>query len=59
MSDWNGISWVQQDWVLPFLFSFLTVALIGAVVWFVDGVGRYGYWLHDEEEIEGEEEEDR
>lgn len=54
--EWNNTSWVQQDWILPFLFSFITAALIGAVVWFVDGIRKYGYWMDDDKEIEDEEE---
>lgn len=57
MSEWDNIAWFQQDWVLPFLLSFLTAALIGAVAWFVDGVRQYGYWLHEDKEIVNEEEE--
>lgn len=53
----DNIAWFQQDWCLPALITFLAVALVAAVAWFVDGVRKYGYWLHDEEEIINEEKE--
>ena len=45
MKDWENISWVQKDW-LPYVFgAVLFIALIASIVWFIDGVRKYGYWL--------------
>ncbi len=49
MDDWNGTPWFYQDWVPVAGGVILGLAVIAAVIWFIDGIRQYGCWLHKEE----------
>ena len=52
MNDWNSTPWIYQDWVPVAGGIILGVALIVSVIWFIDGMRKYGYWFRKEEENE-------
>ena len=43
MDEWHNLAWYQQEWVPVAGGAALGIALIAAIVWFVDGVRKYGY----------------
>lgn len=49
MSEWDNVSWIQKDWVWELGGWILGVALFAAVVWFIDGYRKYGYWRKKDE----------
>lgn len=46
MSEWHNESWIQSPLLIPAIWGILLTCLAAAVAWFIDGVRRYGYWLH-------------
>lgn len=44
VSEW----YTTSDKIVDFIFTALPVLLILAVIWFIDGLIEYGYWLHKE-----------
>lgn len=50
MNEWNNITWYQQGWALPLIITCLVVAFAVSIIWFIDGIRKYGYWLHKENE---------
>ena len=45
MDEWQNTPWIYQGWVPVAGGIILFVALALAVVWFIDGIRKYGYWL--------------
>ncbi|MCR5621405.1 MAG: hypothetical protein K6G18_06075 [Treponema sp.] len=50
MDGWDNLAWYQEGWVPVVGAAFLTVAVVAAVAWFIDGIVKYAYWWHKEEE---------
>ena len=49
MDEWQNTPWIYQDCVYVAGGIILCVALIASIIWFVDGIRRYGYWLKKDE----------
>ena len=52
MDEWHNLAWYQQEWVPVAGGAALGIALIAAIVWFVDGVRKYAYWWKKDSEDE-------
>ena len=52
MSEWDNVAWFQQSWVLEVGGWVLGAALFAAIVWFIDGYRKYGYWREKKNEEE-------
>lgn len=54
--EWDNVSWFQHDWVWEAGGVILVLALIGTIVWFIDGIRQYAYWRKDDDEEKGDNE---
>lgn len=52
MSEWHNESWIQSALLIPAIWGVLLTCLVVAVVWFIDGLRRYGYWWNKDKEEE-------
>lgn len=50
MDRWHNESWIQSPLVIPVIVCVLGISLVAAVIWFIDGVKKYGCWLHRDRE---------
>lgn len=48
--NWDNVAWFQNEWVWDVGAGVLCLALVVSVIWFIDGVRKYGYWWNEEEE---------
>jgi hypothetical protein len=54
LSKWDNVAWFQQEWVWELGGWLLGLAFSAALLWFIDGYNRYGYWK-DEEDLNEQE----
>ena len=50
MDRWYNESWIQSPLVIPIIVCVLGISFVAAVIWFIDGVKKYGYWFHRDRE---------
>lgn len=57
MDDWHYGSWLQEMYMTGKLtipaIIFGVLALVGAIIYFVDGIRKYGYWFQKDDKEEG------
>lgn len=56
MDDWHYGSWFEKAYatgeIAPILIVIGAIVLIGAIIYFIDGIKKYGYWLHKNDDKE-------
>ena len=56
MSDWHYNNLLQElymtdKFTVP-LIIIIVLALVGSIIYFIDGIKKYGYWLHKNDDKE-------
>jgi hypothetical protein len=56
MDDWHYGSWLQEMYMTGKLTTLAiivgAIALISSIIYFIDGIKKYGYWLHKNDDKE-------